>query len=170
MSGIGATDGLQRAPVAFVRVGRPPSANKNLGTAGRRIQQELANLYREAEGAYSNAHRYGIIYYFVRNYRASNDADAGNVGKRVWDALEGVAYRDDHVVRMQVSGLIEIGQAPSGEVAFEDIDLTDIPAGALNQLLGLIAEGVPHILYVELGDIRPSLFMFNLGFNQGGAS
>ena len=56
------------------------------------------------------------------------------------------------------------------KVAFEDIDLTDISAGALNQLLGLIAEGVPHILYVELGDIRPSLFMFNLGFNQGGAS
>jgi hypothetical protein len=115
MSGIGTIDAMPRSPVAFVRAGRPPSANKNLGAAGRRIQQQLAGLFREAEGVYSDAHRYGIVYYFVRNYRPSNDPDAGNVSKRVWDALEGVAYNNDHVVRLQIAGLIEIGQAPSGE-------------------------------------------------------
>jgi hypothetical protein len=165
-----AMDAVPTEPVAFVRAGRPPSANKNLGVAGRRLQQDLATLYREAGGVHSDTHRYGVVYYFVRGYRPSNDPDAGNVSKRIWDALEGVAYDDDHVVRLQIAGLIEIGQAPSGDLVVEDIDLADVPSRALNQLLGLIAEGVPHILYVELGPIRPSLFMFNLAANQGEAS
>jgi hypothetical protein len=117
-----------------------------------------------------DAHRYGIVYYFVRGYRPSNDPDAGNVSKRVWDALEGVAYDDDQVVRLQIAGLLEIGQARSGGLAIEDIDLADVPSRALNQLLELINKRVPHILYVELGHIRPSLFMFNLASNQGEAS
>jgi hypothetical protein len=170
MSDASAMDAAPRGPVAFVRAGRPPSANKNLGVAGRRLQQDLANLYREAGGLHSNTHRYGVIYYFVRGYRPSNDPDAGNVSKRIWDALEGAAYDDDHVVRLQIAGLIEIGQAPSGDLAIEDIDLADVPSRALDQLLGLINEGVAHILYVELGHIRPSLFMFNLAASGGEAS
>jgi hypothetical protein len=111
-----------------------------------------------------------VIYYFVRGYRPSNDPDAGNVSKRIWDALEGAAYDDDHVVRLQIAGLIEIGQTPSGDLAIEDIDLADVPSRALDQLLGLINEGVARILYVELGHIRPSLFMFNLAASGGEAS
>jgi hypothetical protein len=148
----------------------PPSSNKNLGAAGRRLQLELARLYGEAGGAYSDAHRYGIVYYIVRGYRASNDPDAGNVSKRIWDALEGVAYKDDHVVRLQIAGLLDIGQSQSGGVALEEVDLTDVPSGAMERLLGLIAQGVRDILYVELGQLRPSLLRFNLAANQGEVS
>jgi hypothetical protein len=94
----------------------------------------------------------------------------GTSASGIWDALEGAAYDDDHVVRLRIAGLIEIGHAPSGDLAIEDIDLADVPSRALDQLLGLINEGVAHILYVELGDIRPSLFMFNLAANGGEAS
>jgi len=74
------------------------------------------------------------------------------------------------VVRLQIAGLLDIGQSQSGGVALEEVDLTDVPSGAMERLLGLIAQGVRDILYVELGQLRPSLLRFNLAANQGEVS
>jgi hypothetical protein len=154
--------------VVFVRAGRPPTSNKNIGVKGRQVQGELAKFYSEAGGGFSDEHRYGIVYYFVRGYRPTNDADAGNVSKRVWDALEGTAYRDDHVVRFQIAGLIECGEAPSGEVAFGQGDMTDVPDSVFGKLLQMLDDAeTQHVLYVEIGPIRPTMFTFNLAARQG---
>ena len=98
----------------------------------------------------------------MRGYRAATDADAGNVSKRIWDALEGVAYEDDHVVRLQIAGVVETGPAQAGEITYASLDLARMPAAALAQLLELIASDERHFLYVELGPLRSSLFAFNL--------
>lgn len=150
-------------PVAFVRLGRPPTANKNLGTRGVKAQEDFAELYSAAGGRLSDEYRYGIIYYFVQGYSPATDADAGNVSKRIWDGLQGTAYRDDHVVRFQIAGLIETGQARSHGVAFEHLDLTDVPEAALVRLLELVGGGAKHVIYVEIGPVQPSMFAFNLG-------
>ena len=97
-------DAGRARPVAFVVEGRPPSSNKNVGASGLRYQQHVAQLYRAAGGTWSNEHRYGVVYYFLRRYRPSRDADVGNVTKRLWDALTGVGYADDEVVRLQLAG------------------------------------------------------------------
>lgn len=162
-------DAGHRRTVAFVRPGRPPTSNKNVGGRGLDIQKSLAALYLAAGGTLSDEHCYGIVYYFVQNYSQATDADAGNVSKRIWDALQSVAYTDDHVVRFQSVGVIEIGQTRSGEISLESLDLTDVPQPALERLLELIAGGTKHVIYVEVGPIRPSMFAFNMGQPSRGA-
>lgn len=149
-------------PVAFVRPGRPRTSNKNVGEIGERAKQDMQDLYRAAGGRSSERHRYGVVYYFVRGYRPATDADAGNVSKRVWDALEGVAYKDDHVVRLQLAGLVETGPVAAGEIIYQDLDLTGVPEPALTRLLELIASEERHFLYIELGPLRSPMFVFNL--------
>jgi hypothetical protein len=107
-----ATDGLR--VVAFGLDERPLSSNKDVGARGVRYQQHLANLYRRAGGMWSNGYRYRLIYYLTRQYRPTTDPDVGNIGKRIWDALEGAAYDEDQVVRLLTSGLIETGGTDAG--------------------------------------------------------
>lgn len=146
----------------FVRSGRPPTANKKVEARGQRAQDEMRELYRAAGGEFSDEHRYGIVYYFVRSYRPANDADADNVSKRVWDALEGAAYQDDQVVRLRLAGVIEAGPAKDQAPALQELDLSDMPAPAARELLRLVAAQERHILDVEIGPVRPAMFAFNL--------
>jgi hypothetical protein len=122
-----------RKPIAFVRAGRPPTANKNLRGKGAKVQEEFAGLYVAASGQFSAEHRYGVVY-----YRPETDADAGNVSKRIWDGLEGAAYKDDHVVRFQIAGVV--------------------------------GGGTKHVIYVEIGPVRPAMFSFDLSRASGEVS
>jgi Endodeoxyribonuclease RusA len=122
----------------------------------------MRELYLAAGGGFSEEHRYGIVYYFARGYRPARDADADNVSKRVWDALEGVAYKDDQVVRLRLSGVIEAGAAEDEAPSLQELDLSDAAAGGAKELLRLVAAQEAHILYVEVGTVRPSMFAFNL--------
>jgi hypothetical protein len=149
--------------ISFVRAGRPPTANKRLRGSRRRAGQELPELYRAAGGSAAEGHLYGIVYYFVRGYRPTNDADADNVSKRVWDALEGVAYQDDEVVRLRIAGVIETGGGPGNDSPrLEQIDLSDLSPDVARALLDLVGRQEAHILYVELGPLNGSMFLFNL--------
>lgn len=157
-----------RAPVAFVWIGRPLSANKRIGTIGERIMREIRDAYLAAGGSWSDQQRYGIVYHFVRGYRPATDADAGNIGKRVWDALEDAAYDDDQLVRLQHSGVVEIGATSAGDVSYEELDLTAVPANALQELLNLVAAGTERsFLYVETGVLHSAMSAFNLASRGG---
>jgi hypothetical protein len=157
--------------ISFLRAGRPPTANKSLRGGRRRARQELPELYRAAGGGAVEGHLYGIVYYFVSGYRPARDADADNVSKRVWDALEGVAFRDDEVVRLRVAGVIETGVAHSDDgPRLEQVDLSDLSPDVARALLSLVAREEAHILYVELGPLSGGMFLFNLasrGQQQG---
>jgi hypothetical protein len=131
--------------------------------------EKYRDLYHAAGGRSLSGHLYGIVYYFVRGFRPETDVDAGNVAKRVWDALEGMAYEDDQVVRLQLSGIVDTGPIRAGEVAYEELDLTQVPREALARVLELLAAEEPRFLYVELGALRSSMFTFNLA-GRGAAS
>lgn len=147
---------------SFVHAGRPLSSNKNVGTIGERIMGEYRALYGQRDGEPSDGHRYGIVHYFVRDYRPSIHADAGNISKRVWDALEGLAYQDDHVVRVQISSVIQYGPTEGDGISYTDIDLSAVPDDDLAAILQNIALGTEHFIYVELGPLRPGMFVFGL--------
>lgn len=150
-------------PIAFVRPGRPPTSNRNLGQRGEKFQQDVRDLYAAAGGLFDSSHRYGVVYYFRRGYWPATDADAGNLGKRVWDSLNDVAFKDDNVVRLQIAGVVNIGDAAAGGIGYQDLDLTAVPGNALAKLLALIDGGAEHhILYVEIGTLSSSMFVFNL--------
>jgi len=152
-----------RATVAFVARGRPRTSNKNVGKSGERAKQEYSKLYAQAGGAKSEELSYATVYYFVPGYRPSNDADAGNIHKRVLDGLQGTAYEDDHVVRLITSGVIDYGPAAVGPLRVDQLDLTGVPALALADLAKAIASAADHFLYVEIGPLRPSMMAFGIG-------
>jgi hypothetical protein len=148
--------------VSFVFVGRPPSGNKNVGRGGALFRSEIQRLHAAAGGTVREGPCYGIVYYFVRGYDPSRDADADNVAKRLWDALEGSAYADDHVLRLRIAGVVEVGGPSKGAVHARELDLAplDLPVAAL--LLSLAEGGAKRFLYVEVGPARASMFRFDL--------
>lgn len=156
------SDGL-RSVVAFVVPGRPPTSNKAVGRYGERAKLEYSRRYIAAGGTNCDEFSYAAVYYFVPGYRPSNDADAGNVHKRVLDGLQGTAYEDDHVVRIITSGVIDYGPTANGPLRLEEIDLTRVPPSALADLLAAIASAKEHFLYVEIGPLRPAMMAFGIG-------
>lgn len=102
---------------------------------------------------------YGIVYYVAQRYHPATDADADNVSKPVWDALEGVAYDDDKLVRLRIAGVIA-PSSPSGVTSLADLNLTGVPGDVADMLTGFIAAGEAHILYIEIGPLHPTMFRF----------
>lgn len=152
-----------RPVVAFVAPGRPPTSNKTVGKHGERAKLEYSRRYIAAGGTKSDEFSYAAVYYFVPGYRPSNDADAGNVHKRVLDGLQGAAYEDDHVVRIVMAGVIDYGPTANGPLRLEEIDLTRVPPSALEELATAIASAKDHFLYVEIGPLRPAMMAFGMG-------
>jgi hypothetical protein len=148
--------------VSFVFVGRPPSGNKNVGSGGALARERMRELYRARGGPRWGPPCYGIAYYFVRGYDPRRDADADNVAKPLWDALEGVAYHDDHVLRLRIAGVVELGFAREPSIEALELDLEPLDPAFAADLLRLIESGAKRFLYVEIGPARASMFAFNL--------
>ncbi|HEU0133873.1 MAG TPA: hypothetical protein VFR28_03545 [Allosphingosinicella sp.] len=144
-------------------MGRPPTSNKAVGKYGERAKARYSKLYGLAGGTKSNELTYAAVYYFVPGYRSSNDADAGNVHKRVLDGLEGHAFDDDHVVRFVMAGVIDYGPSAGGPLRVDELDLTGVPAHALPALAAAISSAEDHFLYVEIGPLRPEMMAFGMG-------
>jgi Endodeoxyribonuclease RusA len=148
-----------RTGVAFVRAGRPPTANKNAGVRRIRFDEEMRAAYRRAGGLFSEQPCYGLVYYIKRGYDPARDADADNIAKPVWDALEGAAYPDDRAVKLRVAGLIEAGETPDGSPTMVDLDLTEVPKATADELFSLLFDrGEEHVLYIEIGPIERGMF------------
>jgi hypothetical protein len=95
---------------AFVHGSTRLSFNRNQGQRGQRYQARIAELYRQAGGIGFNACRCGVVSHCINGYMPATDPDVGNSSRRIWDALQCVVCEDDHVVRWQIAGLIEIGR------------------------------------------------------------
>lgn len=102
---------------------------------------------------------YGIVYYIAQRYRPATDADADNVSKPVWDALEGVAYDNDKAVRLRIAGVIAPSSLP-GVASLDELPLTGVPGDVADMMTGFITAGEAHILYVEIGLLHPAMFRF----------
>ncbi|MFP5512215.1 MAG: RusA family crossover junction endodeoxyribonuclease [Alphaproteobacteria bacterium] len=147
---------------AFVREGRPATANKTKGKAKQKMKDDMPALYRAAGGVLRSEPSYGVVYYFVSGYRPATDADADNLSKPVWDALTETAYQDDKLIRLRMSGVIEVGADPSGAPSYADINLSAMPEPAASRLTELLLGDARDILYVEIGPLNPRMFVFNL--------
>ena len=152
--------------ISFVRPGKPPSANRPVGRYEFQALDDYRRLYQEAGGTHSDEHRYGLVYYFVRGYNPHIHADADNISKRIWDALEAIAYADDHLIRLRIAGVITMGPSTKGEAGTEEIDLTRMPKATLEEFFRLQNTGERQILYVELGPLTPKLFGFSLASRE----
>ena len=142
--------------VAFACARQPLSFNATTRGAKRDAYRE--HLKREFASAGSGHELprgacYGIVYYFLRG---NGGPDADNISKPLWDALRGVAYEDDAAIRFRQAAVIDTDGTDLNE-----LDLTHVPDETAARLIELLGDE-DHVLYVEIGSLRPDMLTFGL--------
>ncbi|MGA9656431.1 MAG: hypothetical protein WBV96_21215 [Polyangia bacterium] len=96
---------------------------------------------------------YGLVYYL---HAKPTQLDADNVSKPVWDALEGIGYRDDEVIKHRRAGLIDLRSKD-----LHTFDLSGMPDSVAAALISAV--GVhDDIIYVEYGALHDDMYEFGL--------
>lgn len=118
----------------------------------RSVNAKGTHLYKDAiveallkhvpEPAVYAEELYAAIYYFHR-VRTSQDAD--NISKPVLDALEGVLYQNDKVVKVRHAAMIDLQSR-----AIEAFDLSRVPNEVFKALIESLDQQ-EHTVYVEIG-------------------
>lgn len=89
---------------------------------------------------------YARIVWFHRDW--SQEGDADNISKPIVDALNGIFYDDDRKVVKRL-----VHKVCTRSEAFV-VDSANAPKVAYDELVQLLAEDHPHIIYVEVGLVR----------------
>ena len=105
------------------------------------------------DSTYGPGPLYASVYYF---HRRPSDQDADNISKPILDALEGLAYEDDRIVRFRQAAMFALDADPLSE-----LNLSGVPEVILAPLLEMLDQE-DHVLYVELG--RLSFQQFRFGY------
>lgn len=101
---------------------------------------------------------YGIVYYF---HNQPNQLDADNLSKPVWDALEGIAYKNDLIIQLRHSGVIDLRKTD-----LTLVDLSRVPDSVANDIIAFAGTN-DHILYVEFGPLQTEMFTFGHSAVEG---
>lgn len=96
---------------------------------------------------------YGVVYYF---HNVQTDTDADNISKPVWDCLEGLAFANDRSIRLRISGMHDLSLG-----GIEALDTRFMPVEVVPDLRELVRRA-EHIIYVEVGRLRESMYRFGL--------
>lgn len=94
---------------------------------------------------------YGVVYYFHKKH---NQLDADNLSKPIWDALEGILYEDDSIIKYRIAGIFDLRSS-----GLEILDITLMPEQVAGDFLARLDDS-DHILYIEIGNLDYSLFKF----------
>jgi Holliday junction resolvase RusA-like endonuclease len=94
---------------------------------------------------------YGVVYYFHKKH---NQLDADNLSKPIWDALEGILYEDDSIIKYRTAGIFDLRSSE-----LEILDITLMPEQVASDFLERLDDS-DHILYIEIGNLDYSLFKF----------
>ena len=136
---------------AFICSKRPRSVNaKKTETFKNFISQAYVDYCGTDD---ITAPAYSRVYYF-RN--VAHQLDADNLSKPVLDALQGIAYDDDSIVKLRHSGIVDL--------TIEDIsgfDVSGIPDNVLPDFLEKIGTE-DHVIYVEIGPLALNMYKFGL--------
>lgn len=118
-------------------------------------EQTKAEFLKELTKKYPNLkplenELYGIVYY-IRPRPTNLDAD--NLSKPIWDALNGITYKDDKQIKHRRASIIE---ADNFSITSDTIKYTD-----LKRLLKAIEKEL-DVLYIEIGNYTSNLIEFNI--------
>jgi len=96
---------------------------------------------------------YATIYYF---FNENLKLDADNLSKPVWDCLNGILFTDDQQIKIRMAGSFDL---TTGD--YNIIDLSGLEGKFVTDLLDAF-DNEKHIVYVECGKLKPSMFKFNI--------
>lgn len=134
---------------AFLSNQKPRSVNARMTD---RFQEGIRQSYREycPDSEPLNDELYGVVYYFHKRH---NQLDADNLSKPIWDALEGIAFENDLLIRLRHAGVVDLRKDMT------TIDLSNMPDTVVDNFIQML--GVEeHIVYVEFGILHQSMFLF----------
>ena len=100
---------------------------------------------------------YAVVYYF---HRVPSQQDADNISKPILDALEGLAYEDDRLVKFRQAAMFDLVSDPLGE-----LEMSNIPGEVFSRFLEML-DNEEHILYVEVGQL--SFKQIRFGYEVAG--
>lgn len=120
----------------FLATCRPCSVNGKSTATFKRLIGEAFKKY--SSGVALAPPLYGIVYYF---HARKTQIDADNLSKPVWDALEGLAFADDSVVKLRHAGIVDLS---SEEIA--SFDMSRVPDTVLNDLYAVVGTE-DHVLF-----------------------
>ncbi|RLC19757.1 MAG: hypothetical protein DRI57_06380 [Deltaproteobacteria bacterium] len=135
---------------AFLFKRKPKSVQSSTKSKYQEYLRDAYNEYCNSD-EFETSPLYGKVYYF---HRENTQLDADNLSKPVWDALEGLAYEDDSVIKLRHAGIIDLR-----ETDMELFDLSLIPDNVANSFLDMVGSE-NHILYIELGRLRNDMIFF----------
>lgn len=114
--------------------------------------EAIKDAYREFNASSEGlATLYGVVYYF---HNQKTELDADNLSKPIWDALEGIVYADDKVVKLRHAGVIDLRKHE-----FNSFDLSRVPDEIFTKFIEVIGTE-DHVIYVELGELDSDMYKF----------
>lgn len=139
----------------FILKSRPLSYNSCRGTKKTNYKTALTTSLASYNPYHSilSGDLYATIYYF---FNKNLDLDADNLSKPVWDCLNGVLYDDDKQIKIRTAGSFDL---TTGD--YNVIDMTGLQGNVVVDLLDAF-DHEEHIVYVECGNFRASMFKFNI--------
>ncbi|WKN45752.1 RusA family crossover junction endodeoxyribonuclease [Tunicatimonas pelagia] len=99
---------------------------------------------------------YGIIIYFQQIRKDSNDPDADNISKPIWDSLIGECYNDDKVVRLRYAGVLTLSPNTATGLTLDDID-----ENIAEDFDELLSTGKSFV-YIHIGILRSEHYKMKL--------
>ena len=139
----------------FILKSRPLSYNSCRGTKKTNYKVALTNSlfsYNPSPSILSGD-LYATIYYF---FNKNLDLDADNLSKPVWDCLNGVLFNDDKQIKIRTAGSFDL---TTGDYCV--IDMSGLQGNLVVDLLDAF-DNEEHIVYIECGNFKPSMFKFNI--------
>jgi hypothetical protein len=83
------------------------------------------------------------------------------LSKPVWDALEGVVYEDDLIIKLRHAGIVDLRGTD-----INLFDLSRMPDTIAADFIAMIGSK-DYILYVEFGQLSQDMFLFGRETNKG---
>jgi hypothetical protein len=96
---------------------------------------------------------YAIVYYF---FNINLKLDADNLSKPIWDCLCGFLFNDDEQIKLRIAGSFDLTTED-----YNVIDFTGLQGELLVEMLESF-EHEDHIVYIEYGKIKPTMYKFNI--------
>lgn len=139
----------------FILKSRPLSYNSCRGTKKANYKTALTTSLTSYNPSLSilSGELYATIYYF---FNKNLDLDADNLSKPVWDCLNGVLFNDDKQIKIRTAGSFDL---TTGD--YSVIDMSGLQGNLVVDLLDAF-DNEEHVVYVECGSYKPSMFKFNI--------
>ena len=106
---------------------------------------------------------YGIVHFF---YTKSNGADADNISKKLWDALENKIYKNDKQIVMRTASYIHVDEGTLDTFFTNQFTSSDDLVRFSNSFEALKQGLINRVLYIECGYFNQQILKFNLQSNE----